>query len=346
MVERVTLKDVAREAGVHVSTASRALNPLTVSVVNPETVERVTEVAGRLGYRPHPLARGLRTNQTMSVGMVIPDVENPLFGPIIAGAESVLVGKGYSVLIGNTDRGAVDADAVVAGLLERHVDGLILATATRSDPVVEHLGRQKVPTVLVNRRSDDASIPAILADDHAGIGLAVKHLVSLGHRHIGHVAGPGWLSTGDDRRAGFLSWMGNVGLNPDPDLIEEAEWFQVDPGYRSGLVLLERRPEITAIVAANDLLGLGCYRAIRSLGMEVGRDVSVTGYNDIPFLDLMQPAMTAVRVPYREMGSQGALTLLALMADADDALLVDTTTRLSPSLVVRASTGPPVGRAI
>lgn len=339
MTNRTTLKDVAREAGVHVSTASRALNPLTSSVVNPETVERVTSIANRLGYRPNPLARGLRTNQTMTVGMVIPDVENPLFGPIIAGAESVLVDEGYSVVIGNAERGAVHAESVVAHLLERHIDGLLLATASRSDDVIPELLRRGVATVLVNRRIDDGSIPAIVGDDHAGVGLAVEHLASLGHEHIGHVAGPEWLSTGRDRRRAFLSWLEKLHLDADPDRVEEADWFQVEPGYRACLALMERRPEITAIVAANDLLGLGCYRAIRSLGLDVPGDVSVTGYNDIPLLDLMQPAMTAVRVPYRELGAKGASLLLERMHGKPfDGPSVTT---LAPSLVVRASTAPP-----
>ncbi|MGH8871355.1 MAG: LacI family DNA-binding transcriptional regulator [Acidimicrobiia bacterium] len=339
MAERITLKDVAREAGVHVSTASRALNPLTASVVNPDTVERVSTVAKRLGYRPHPLARGLRTNQTMSVGMVIPDVENPLFGPIIAGAESVLVEEGYSVIIGNADRGAVHAESVVSNMLERHVDGLILATASRSDDVVSDLMRRGVPTVLVNRRTDERSIPSIVGDDYAGIGLAVQHLVSLGHENIGHVAGPAWVSTGLERRQAFLSWLEQVGLHADPGRVEEADWFRVEPGYRSGLELLGRRPEVTAIVAANDLLALGCYRAIRSLDMEVGVDVSVTGYNDIPLLDMMHPAMTTVRVPYRKLGAEGAKALLALMSGDDDD--VPEPIELEPSLMVRSSTAPP-----
>src|SRR5690606_9361879 len=125
--DRPTLKDVARRAGVHVSTASRALNPATASVVNAETLARVVAAAEALGYRPHPLARGLRTNQTMSVGMVIPDVENPLFGPIIAGVEERLGADGYSLLVANTDPRDLGSHAVVDTLVERRVDGLILA---------------------------------------------------------------------------------------------------------------------------------------------------------------------------------------------------------------------------
>jgi len=322
-----------------VSTASRALNPLTRSVVNPETVERVTSVARRLGYSPHPLARGLRTNQTMSVGVVIPDVENPLFGPIIAGAESVLMEGGYSVLIGNAERGGVDAEAVVSNLLDHRVDGLLLATAGRSDKWISDLARRGVPAVLVNRTIEDTSIPAILCDEHAGMGLAVQHLAGLGHRRIGHVAGPGSLSTGLFRRQAFLTWMRILELGPSDDVVTEAAWFQVEPGYEAAIELLQRQPDLTAIVAANDLLALGCYRAIRELGGEVAVDVSVTGYNDIPLLDMMQPPMTTVRVPYRQMGTHGAATLLDLMGQGNDGTTASI--KLTPTLVVRSSTRPP-----
>jgi LacI family transcriptional regulator len=335
---RTTLKDVAREAGVHISTASRALNPSTASVVNPETVERVADAARKLGYRPHPLARGLRTNRTMSVGVIIPDVENPLFGPIIAGIESVLVDVGYSVLVGNADMGPGHADSLVEDMVEKHVDGLILATTGRDVSESARRAQRDVSVVLVNRTVDDDSIPAIVGDDHAGIGLAVRHLRELGHERIGHVAGPSWVSTGKGRRDAFLDWMATVGLEPDNNLVEEAEWYQVEPGTTAALALLGRRHDLTAIVAANDLLALGAYRAVRSLGKVIGVDVSITGYNDIPLLDLMQPPMTAVRVPYRQMGADAATTLLALLAGED---VSPGRILLAPSLAIRSSTAPP-----
>ena len=338
VAERKTLKDVALEAGVHVSTASRALNPLASSVVSRETGERIRAVARRLGYQPHPLARGLRTNQTMSVGVVIPDLENPLFGPLIAGAQSVLSSEGYSVLIGNAERGGIDTEEVVNDLLAHKVDGLLLAAASRSDTWISRLAEQGVATVLVNRTADSPSVPAILCDDHSGIGLAVQHLAELGHKRIGHVAGPSSVSTGLSRRQSFLSWMRILDFAPDPDLVEESTWFQVESGYEAGLRLLQRRPDVTAIVAGNDLIALGCYRAIRRLGKRVATDISVTGYNDIPLLDLMEPSMTTVRVPYRQMGTQAAVALLESMRGSDR---LTSSIKLTPSMVVRASTARP-----
>lgn len=338
---RVTLRDVALEADVHISTASRALNPETRSIVNSDTVERVLEVARRLGYRPHPLAQGLRTNRTMSVGMVIPDIENPLFGPIIAGAEHVLGTEGYSLLITNTDITESQTGAAVEALMERRVDGIILATAARSDDVIRDLADRQVHMVLVNRSTEGIPVPAILGDDMTGIGLAVDHLVELGHTRIGHVSGPRHLSTGLGRYQAFLTRMQSRSLDVDASAIEEATWYQTDPGYKAGAALLERRPDLTAIVAANDLIALGCYRAVQEAGGEVGRDVSVTGYNDIPLLDMMQPPLTSVRVPYRQMGVEAASTLLSMIASGStDELQVSI--RLTPVLSVRGSTGPPL----
>ena len=337
MTDRATLKDIARKTGVHASTVSRALNPRTASVVKPQTQKRVLEAARALGYRPHPLARGLRTNRTMSVGMVIPDIENPLFGPIIAGAEAVLADSGYSTLIGNSDYGEQEAESVIGAMLDRQVDGLLAAAVSRRDSSVAAAAGRGVPVVLVNRAVDDESIPSIAGDDRLGVGLAVRHLAGLGHRRIGHIAGPSWLSTGWDRRRAFLEWMEAEGLEADPGRVEEADWFQVEPGYRAGLALLGRHPDITAIVAGNDLLGLGCYRAIRARGREPGRDISVTGYNDMPLLEMMQPPMTTVRVPYREMGGAAGEALLSLMADEARPV---SSARLRPTLEVRSSTAP------
>ena len=322
---------------MHISTASRALNPSTASIVNPETVERVAEAARKLGYRPHPLARGLRTNRTMSVGVIIPDVENPLFGPIIAGVESVLVEKGYSVLIGNADRGPSHADSLVEDMLKR-----ARRWADPGDPESRRLRRRPR---CATRRVDGPGQPIRGRRLHPGNRRrrsrrdrpGRRHLRELGHERIGHVAGPSWVSTGKGRRDAFLDWIATVGLDPDADLVEEAEWYQVEPGTTAALDLLGRHPDLTAIVAANDLLGLGCYRAVRSLGKVIGVDVSITGYNDIPLLDLMQPPMTAVRVPYRQMGADAASMLLALIAGE---VVSPGRVLLTPTLAIRASTAP------
>lgn len=327
--ERVTLNEVAALANVHVSTASRALNEATRSVVKPETIERVLAAAESLGYRPDPLARGLRTSRSRSVGVVIPDHENPIFGPIIAGIDQTLAADGYSALI--TAATSNNESSAVQNLVDRRVDGVILATAQRSDPVVEKLVADNLPTVLINRRIESLSVPAVVGDDSHGIRLAIDHLVELGHTAIGHIAGPDELSTGHGRRLAFEQCMRDYGFEV---LVEAGLGFQIDPGEAAAARLLEREPAISAIVAANDLMGLGAYRAVANLGRKVGTDVAITGYNDVSLLDFMEPPMTALRVRFRQMGAAAAKNLLAQLHRNP----VEPLTLLEPTLSIRAST--------
>ena len=340
VTEPVTLKKVAAEAGVHVSTASRALNPDTRSVVNEETAVRVLEVAERLDYRPHPLARGLRTNRTLTIGMVVPDLMNPLFPPIYAGAESVLADHGYSLLVGTDDDDDAKSRSVIAALLERRVDGLILANAHRG--FTQPTWRETVPTVLVNRSVESQAFPAIVGDHHAGIGLAVGHLARLGHTVVAHIAGPQDLSTGLGRREGFVRAMEREGLDAPRDLIVEAEAFRIEAGRIACEGLLDSGGQFTAIVAGNDLIALGCYDALGDRGISIPDDLSITGYNDLRFIDRVFPPLTTISVDYREMGAVAARKLLGLVTaeegpDESTFSLVE----LAPSLVVRASTAPP-----
>lgn len=339
MKNRVTLRDVAREAGVHISTASRALNEETRSIVKPETTERVLAAADRLGYTPNPLAKGLRTNKSMTIGMVISDIENPLFGPIIAGVEATVAREGYSTLIAEAvahDHAALSP--VIDALVDRRVDGMVLAMATRTGEHATRLQRLGVPVVLVNRTVDEVPIASIVGDDEHGIGLAVRHLAELGHEKIGHVAGPIETSTAAGRLAGYHKHMEELGLAHSIDMVESADWYQMEPGFKAASALLDRRPDLTALVGANDLIALGAYQAIRSRNLVVGTDVSVTGYNDMMLLDLIEPSLTSVRVSYRDMGAQAAELLLELMSGEESEQVQ---VKLRPTLSIRNSTQPP-----
>jgi LacI family transcriptional regulator len=300
-------------------------------------VDRVLEAAERLGYRPNQLARGLRTDKTLTVGIVVPDLENPLFPPLVRGAEQLLATAGYSLLVGNTDNEPGHTEAVITALTDRQVDGLILATAELSGLVSARLRNAGTAVVLVNRRSSDATMPAVVADDDLGVGLAVDHLVELGHTQIGHVAGPQHLSTGAARADAFRHHMSRHGIG-DPGAIEMTDSFRIAPGETAAAVLLDRHPELTAIVAGNDLLALGTLRAAAAAGRRVPEDLSVTGYNDMPLVDMVQPPLTTVRVPYRTMGEDAARLLLQLLSKPAEPAQSET---LEPTLTVRASTARP-----
>ncbi len=337
MIRAATLREVAERAGVHPSTASRALNVTTRRLVNEDTVKRVLTAARELGYRPNLLARGLKTNKTYTVGMLIPDLTNPLFPPIARGIEDTLAAAEYTLILANTDGDPDRERQIVQSLLTRRVDGLILATAHRKAPEIDELIASGVPVVLVNRTMDDPPVPSVTGDDHAGVGLGIKHLVRLGHRRIAHVAGPQYTSTGLARYQSFFAWMKSEGLEPDPALIAEADWFSEEPGAKAFRHIIETGADFTAVVAANDLIAIGCYDILKERSLEVGPDVSVVGYNDMPFADKLHPPLTTVRIPHYQIGVKAAEAVLAFIQGTS---LGAVAVRLPPSLVVRESTAP------
>ena len=338
-----TLRDVAADAGVHPATASRALNPTTRPLVNGETAERVLAAAARLGYRPNPIARGLKTNRSYTIGVVVPDLRNPLFPPIARGIEERLEGSGYTSVLANTDNMDERERLSVEALRARQVDGFITAAAHRTHPLLRELADTGIPVVQVNRRMDDDDVPSVVADDRAGVGMAIDHLVELGHRSIAHVGGPLEVSTGVARYEAFLDAMGARGVPVDERLVPTALNYSESEGARLTRGLLERGPEFTAILAGNDLMALGCIDALREAGLRCPQDVSVVGFNDMDWSDRFSPPLTTVRVPHHELGVRAADLLLERLADpAAEARHVV----LPVELVVRGSTaacstGPP-----
>jgi LacI family transcriptional regulator len=336
---RVTLRDVAEVAGVHTSTASRAINEHTRTLVDSQTVERVLTAAKDLGYRPNSLARGLKTNRTFTVGMLLPDLTNPLFPPIVRGIEDTLGKADYTVILANTDNDEDKERTVLQALLSRSVDGLILATAQRAaSGAVRELVDDGLPIVLVNRTMDDPGVSSITGDDRHGVRLAVEHLVALGHRRIAHVAGPQHVSTGLARYRGFLDAVRQAGLEPDPDLVVYADWFREEAGAKAFRTLLRRDTGVTAVVAANDLIALGCYDVLNEHGLRVGTDLSVVGFNDMLFADKLCPPLTTIRIPHYEIGARAAQIILEfIQGHRSDAVQM----HLDAELIERASTGPP-----
>jgi LacI family transcriptional regulator len=336
--EKVTLRDVARLAGVHPATASRALNEQTRSLVRAETAERVVEAARSLDYRPDHMARSLKTRRSSTVGVIVPDLTNPLFPPIVRGIEDRLTPRGYVALLGNTDNDDDRERRVIEGMRDRHIDGLIVATARRRHALLVDSSRSGMPIVLVNRVVDDHLLPSVSVDDPLGARQAVAHLVSLGHQRIGHVAGPQQLSTGHGRYRGFVGGLEACGLEPDHRLIVFADSFSEAEGYRRSVELLESGRRPTAIVAGNDMIALGTLRALEDAGLSCPGDISVVGFNDMPFMDRIAPPLTTVRLPHYEVGAAAADLLLERLADPGAPVKI---LFLPPELVVRSSTAPP-----
>ena len=333
-----TLRDVAEAAGVHPATASRALNPATRGLVNAETARRVIKVAESLGYRPNPIARGLKTAKSGSIGLVIPDLTNPLFPPIVRGIEEVLEAAGYSGLVVNTDNDPGRERVQVESLRSRQVEGLIVATALLKHPLMEELTREGVQMVMVNRRPEGIDVPSITPDDATGIRLAVEHLASLGHRRIAHLAGPENTSTGVARARAFRAAVRDLGIDDDPGLVRTCDFWSEDAGAEGLRELLDSGAEFTAVVAGNDLIALGCYDVFAERDITCPDDMSVVGFNDMPFLDKLRPPLTTIAIPHHQIGAEAARLLLDAIAEPNRPAR---SVQLPLSLVVRGSTAPP-----
>jgi len=337
-VRAITLKQVAEAAGVHASTVSRALNPATRSMVVPEVVERVLATATALGYRPNLMAAGLRTGRSHLIGALVPDIANTVFSPILSGASDRLASDGYSIVVADVGTNPARHLELANQLVARRIDGFILATVSRDDPVVDFCLDQHLPAVLVNRAEERRRISAVVSDDTLGMQLAVDHLVALGHARIGHLAGPEGVSTGFLRRKGFYDALEVHGLPAGDYPCEPAGAYNREEGAKAARRLLDAAPDITAIVAANDLLALGAYDVAAERGLPVPADLSIVGHNDMPLVDMVAPPLTTVRISHREIGRAAADLLLQQLTGGESS------TRnvvLAPALIVRGSTAPP-----
>ncbi|SMY07689.1 LacI family DNA-binding transcriptional regulator [Flavimaricola marinus] len=333
-----TLRDIARETGVHVSTVSRALNPVTGTSITDDVVKRIKEAADRLGYRPNRLAVGLRTNRTMTVGLMIPDITNTIFPPILRGVESVLEPLGYAVIIVNTDSMAAREHQLVDVLRERGVDGIIHAAVLRDDPKIIEVVRGGTPVVTVNRRIEGEGIPSVVNDDALGVRLVLGHLYDEGHRRIAHVAGPANLSTGQFRRKAFKSAATEMGLKLPAKAIQQAKRFDEAEGRRCTEALLDSWNP-TAILCANDRLALGALEVLEERGIECPGEISVTGFNDMPFLDRIRPGLTTVRIEQFGVGQESARLLVRMMTEPETTAPSETI--LPVRLIKRGSVAPP-----
>jgi LacI family transcriptional regulator len=326
------LRDVAEAAGVDTSIASRILSGDGGLTVRPDTRRRVLEAASRLAYRPNTAARALKTRKTMALGMIVPELTNVAYATIAMGADERASRAGYALLVATGSvRDRLDA-------IDGRIDGLLVGIATSETIRMGDLGGP-LPTVLVNRH-ELLGLPSVTVDDEAGSALGTEHLLSLGHQRIGHVAGPQNSDTGRRRLAGYMRAMRGGGIEPAPGWIAEASYDEAG-GELAASRLLRGSPRPTALFVANVRAAIGTLAAIRRLGLSVPRDVSLVGFHDAPVAMYLDPELTTVKMPLREMGSAAVESLLALL---DGRHVDDLRVSAPPELLVRASTAPPPSR--
>jgi len=330
---KITIRDVADLVDVHHSTVSRALSPTKRDQISPAVVKKVERAAKELGYYPNIVASSLKQNRSFAIGVLIPDLMNPVFPPIIRGIQDIAEERGYTVITANTDDEEVKERDALRMMQGRSIEGVIIATARRTDPIVKECIENEIPFVLVNRTVDHDGVNAVIIDEDVGIRSVLDHLVSMNHTHIAHIAGPQHTSTGYHRARAVSDYLHSHNLRSD--LVETTDKFTIEEGARAVRKLLDRNNSFTAIVAGNDLLALGCMDAMKEVGLLVPENISICGYDDILFLDRMSPGLTTVLVPKYEMGSQATRTLLDMISGESNGPGV---LKMQPQLVIRDST--------
>ena len=334
----VTLKDVAEQAGVDVSTASRALNPRKSSVVAPHTRRRVLEAAETLGYRTNLQASALRSGRTGIVGVIVTDISNPFIGPVIRGVAHALGGRGMLPIMTETRDSSDEFATICDKLLAQRVDGIITTAARYGDRALLRRVAAEVPTVLAVRELPGSGIPSISHDDVTGGRLAAEHLLGLGHRRVAQLMGPQDIWSFEGRARGFRDAVAAAGATCY-DVRSRSRLPTAQAGRELAVDLLDRQEDPpTAIFAHNDSIAIGALGVLREHGLDCPDAVSLIGYNDVPLTAHIHPPLTTIRLPGYELGRLAA-ELVVTPGDGADGTAGSV--QLAPQLVVRSSTGPP-----
>lgn len=331
----VKLKDVAVGAGVDASTVSRVLNNQATQRVSQETRERILAKARELGYQPNPLARGLRTSRTYTLGIAVPQLDNPVFAQILIGATEAAHARGYELLVTLvTDITA--GPGVYERLAQTHrVDGLLVSTLEKDEALLKALARASVPFVVVNRQVRGVE-NSVAHDSFAAARQSTEYLLSIGHRRIAHLAGRLNGYNGTQRLAGYRAALEAAGIRPDPALVAEAG-YTLEGGERAMRQILAAKNRPTAVVAATVLSAAGALRVLHAEGIRVPEDISVMSIHDVQIAEMLYPPLTTLRLPLYEMGRVATDGLIDLL----EGKVSKVACVLHPEkLVIRESTAP------
>ncbi len=307
MRSRVTISDVAREAGVSAQTVSRTLNGK--GEISPGTRQLVLDVIDRLGYRPSSIARSLATNRTLTLGLVVPDIANPFFPEVARGIEDVAWEAGYGVILCNTLESLPREEAAIHSLDEKRVDGIIVCSARLPDEELFELLRPHRAVVTINRNIPEHIGGTVAIDDAFGSAEAVRHLLSCGRRVIGFLAGPATSYSGRRRGAGISQALAKAGL-PAADAGHVPCTPDVAGGYGAAMKMLHDNPKIDSLICYNDMVAVGALQACGETGRRVPQDVAVVGCDDTLLASLVRPSLTTLRVSKYNLGADAARMLL------------------------------------
>lgn len=336
--KRVTIKQVAAEAGVSITTVSHVLNNVPGLRVNPATRQRIEEVSARLGYVPNGLAQSLRTQRSNSIGLIGDEiVTTPFAGKLVLGAQEVAISRDAVLFVVSTGYQRDVEAREIEELLRRQVDGILYASMFHRDLALpEQLA--SVPTVILNAECTTAGVPWVAPDEVAGGRDAADVLIGAGHRRLGFINNIDDIPASSGRLAGFTARMEEAGIPAGTLALATA---QTDPagGYEAAVALLSRSPRPTAIFCFNDRLAMGAYRAAAELGLRIPQDVSIMGFDNHEFVaDGIHPGLTTIELPHYDMGVWAAEQLFNQI---DGATAATPTALLRGPVIHRGSVAPP-----
>jgi LacI family transcriptional regulator len=327
----ITIRDIAREAGVSPSTAARVLaGSPNVTAAHRAAVLRVAE---RLDYRPNVLARQLASGRSGAIGVLVQDLSNPFYSLVVRGIEMGLQGSGHYPLFANCGDHR-EVEHALSLLLSHRVDGLVVLGGQSGEDELRRLA-ERLPLVFVSRSIAGLEDRSVDIANLRGAHEATRHLVALGHRRIAHVSGPAWHRHAIDRRSGYEQALAQAGIELDPSLVVEGD-FEEASGAQAVDALLGARLEFTALFAANDQMAMGAMAALTRYGLRVPADVSVVGFDDLRFAAFLAPPLTTVRQPALQIGLAAAQAAARLLAGEPPRL-----PSFATELVLRQSTAPP-----
>lgn len=328
----VTIEDVAREAGVSVATVSRVIN--RNGSVSPKSEEKVNLAIAKLNYRPNVWGRRLRRQESRMILIFVPYISNPFYASIVSGIEDTMRKQGYGTMLCITNGDKTREQEFIKLLYDGQADGAVMMCVDKDDRNMERLAAE-MPIVLCCEYCMNADISHVSVDNFAAAGQVVQYLGSLGHERIGFVGSINQFISSGDRQRGYEEGLKNLGLAADERYFTYAdEDYSFNSGVRAGMELLSQAERPTAIFCISDVLALGVVRAARNLGLEVAKDVSVVGFDDVEYATMLSPMLTTVSQPRYSLGKTSAQMLIQQIESGEQSGSV----YLEHKLILREST--------
>lgn len=335
----VTIKDIAKAAGVSHTTVSRALRGS--HLISAETIKRVQKIALELGYVPNTVARGLKTKRSGALGVIVRRIVDPYFAEVLQGIEDVLQASDYSLFLAASHRDPKREEAVMRAMSERRVDGVIICSTQVSEEHRRQLEHFGVLSVLINNQAIEETGRSIYHDDTGGSRQLAQHLIDLGHTRIGYLGNARAGRTNDDRLSGYKQALENAGIPFHPGYVQIGPNGQAGggaAGVQSFLTLAERP---SAIMCFNDMMAIGAMQTLYEAGLQVPQDCSITGFDNIELAGFVRPTLTTFDQPKYKIGREAAQMMLRLLDNQQDKEMASHILMLKGKLEVRQSTAVP-----